>query len=620
LSSTGGDSEALGLYRQYLAQTSDHGLDGYAWLALARDLDARDDSGAVDDYRRAVSAGLPAPQELDAATKVAAALIRAGNVGDAVDWYVGQADRYHADDPIRAEYLARAADTAARNGEPDRASALVGELTSVGSAPGSALDELLSLRSLGVSVDDLAAGESFLKSGDYAAAVSAFGDYIDRFPNGAQVATARFERGEALLGEHADSDAIAQFQKFIAAHPSDPRVSAAKTLLAQAQAGGGSSDPGTAPPSDGGAAFAQGWAAYEALDFGTARSVWAGARQQAPSLPGNSPALLWLAKLELKGGDTAGALRDLRLSWDANPGGYYAFRARELAASLGENLGDAVGSTSDPARERADFQTWLAGWTHAPADATRHPYLGAAIAQTDTLDRIRALMDLGLRDQVNGEYQAATDLYWSDGRSLYALADTLSQVGLDAQSMKVAYRLLMISPAPNAYQSPVFLQRLVYPFPYRDLVETDARRYGVDPLLLVALMRQESSFDPRASSPAGARGLTQFMPSTAQTLAAGVGLGGFSPDDLNNPAVAIKLGAAYLAGLSREFNGNPYLAIAAYNAGSGNVHAWLGDNPRGDFDLLAEEIPFQETRDYVRNVYRFYQQYLLLYAAPPSQR
>src|SRR5262249_9620770 len=134
-----------------------------------------------------------------------------------------------------------------------------------------------------------------------------------------------------------------------------------------------------------------------------------------------------------------------------------------------------------------------------------------------------------------------------------------------------------------------------------------------DPLLLAALIKQESGFDPMAHSPADALNLTQIMPSTATTLAASVGLTSFSPDDLRQPRVAIELAAAYLRGLTPELDGNPYLAIVAYNAGSGSLHQWLADNPHHDVDLLAQEIPFQETHDYVRNVYRFYQKYQTVY-------
>lgn len=617
LDATGRAAEAVPLYQQYLAQTADHSLDGYAWLAVARDQDARHDQSAASSYRRAVQAGLPLTDELDAAARVAGALVQSGRSADAVSWYAGLADQYRADDPVRARYLIRAADTAARSGRANAAADFVGKLASSSAVTAVAAGDLTKLRSLGVSLDDITLGQAFLAAGNNAEAVSAFGDYLDQNPSGADAATARLGRGRALLGAGNDASAVAQLQRFLDLHPTDPRVGDARVLLAQAEAAlatqSGDTASRTSTQSGPRDAFAQGWNAYEALDFGAARQAWETVRQRWPSDPGSPAALLWLAKSELRSGDSSRALQDLLLAWNANPGGYYAFRARELASTLNAGATGKIPPSNDRPREQAEFENWLALWTHTPADAARRTYLDAPIARTTTLARLRALASVGLSDDIDREYQDAIDLYWSDPRSLYALSDVLSKIGRDARSMKVAYRLLMMSPAPNAFQSPAFLQRLVYPFPYRDLVEASAQKYGVDPLLLVALMRQESSFDPAAGSSAGARGLTQFLPSTAALLAPSIGLSSFSDADLNRPAVAIKLGARYLADLTREFGGNPYVAVAAYNAGSGNVHGWLGDNPRDDFDLLAEEIPYKETHDYVRNVYRFYQEYVWLY-------
>src|SRR6185437_3347356 len=159
----------------------------------------------------------------------------------------------------------------------------------------------------------------------------------------------------------------------------------------------------------------------------------------------------------------------------------------------------------------------------------------------------------------------------------------------------------------------------VYPFPYRDLITSAARKYGVDPLLRVSLIRQESPFHPRARSVTDARGLTQFEPSTAPGVAARIGMSSFTLDQLFQPRVAIELGAAYLAAQTKAFGGNPIFALAAYNAGGGSVQGWLADNPRQDLDLLVEEIPYQQTNDYVRNIYRFYDEYQFVYRSSPAR-
>lgn len=130
---------------------------------------------------------------------------------------------------------------------------------------------------------------------------------------------------------------------------------------------------------------------------------------------------------------------------------------------------------------------------------------------------------------------------------------------------------------------------------------------GVDPALVLGVIRQESSFDSEETSPAGARGLMQLMPATAAEMAKKLDLR-LAPASLTtDPQTNITLGAAYLAGLLARYQGSVPLAVAAYNAGPGRVTSWLAgqDTPRpGSPDMIdwIEEIPFSETRNYVQRV------------------
>jgi len=141
-----------------------------------------------------------------------------------------------------------------------------------------------------------------------------------------------------------------------------------------------------------------------------------------------------------------------------------------------------------------------------------------------------------------------------------------------------------------------------YPTPFRARSE-----FGVEPALLLAIARQESEFDTEAVSPAGARGLMQLMPATAQDVARSLGLG-WRPQALTgDPAYNVRLGDAYLGGLLERYGGSYVLAVAAYNAGPSRVVRWLGiyGDPRGgDVDTIdwIESIPFAETRNYVQRV------------------
>ncbi len=137
---------------------------------------------------------------------------------------------------------------------------------------------------------------------------------------------------------------------------------------------------------------------------------------------------------------------------------------------------------------------------------------------------------------------------------------------------------------------------LLYPQPYRKLVASQAR--GQDPLLITALMRQESSFNPRARSRAGARGLMQLMPSTVREFSIS------AVRKLEKPETNIRYGARYFRGLMERFDGKIGLALAAYNAGYGKVARWMKRYPTTDLALFLDLIPYTETREYVSIIAR----------------
>ena len=145
-----------------------------------------------------------------------------------------------------------------------------------------------------------------------------------------------------------------------------------------------------------------------------------------------------------------------------------------------------------------------------------------------------------------------------------------------------------------------------------------AWREGLDPWLILALMRAESTYNPHAVSRVGARGPMQIMPRTGYLLADRADDIGFTPAQLFDPLVAVEYGVHYLGLLRQRFAGVWPLAVASYNAGPHNVGAWLeGLGPGTPIDEVVEAIPFGETRDYVKKVTAFYDTYTRLYEGRP---
>jgi soluble lytic murein transglycosylase len=186
------------------------------------------------------------------------------------------------------------------------------------------------------------------------------------------------------------------------------------------------------------------------------------------------------------------------------------------------------------------------------------------------------------------------------------VAQGLASAGEPARALRVALKALDGGAASRP------LLRAAYPVVHADALVEESRRNGLDPALVAGLIRQESSFNPQAVSPAGARGLMQLMPSVGAAIATAHRFPLWNQALLLDPDVSLELGTAHLAtSLAR---GAPVArALAAYNAGGSRVARWVQRPGSDDPELFAEWIPYAETRDYVRIVQRNAEIYRALY-------
>ena len=159
--------------------------------------------------------------------------------------------------------------------------------------------------------------------------------------------------------------------------------------------------------------------------------------------------------------------------------------------------------------------------------------------------------------------------------------------------------------------APSLLFKMLYPLEHEEQISTSSAAHGVDPYLVAAVVKTESNWDAAATSHKGARGLMQLMPETAQDMVAKGLVDGasFSADNLTDPTTNIEFGCAYLSYLISYFNGATDKAVAAYNAGMGNVDDWTKEGT-----LLHNAITFPETQAYLARVNMAEQRYRDLYA------
>jgi soluble lytic murein transglycosylase len=158
------------------------------------------------------------------------------------------------------------------------------------------------------------------------------------------------------------------------------------------------------------------------------------------------------------------------------------------------------------------------------------------------------------------------------------------------------------------------VHELTLPLHHQDIIRQQAHKKSLDAALIAAVIYAESKFDPRPS-PAGAQGLMQILPQTAEFLAHRSGATTFTTSDLATPQVNIAYGSYYLRYLLDEYRGRTLLALAAYNGGEANVNRWIADARSQGHSLTVDDIPFAETRAYVVKVLQKQQDYRRTYAS-----
>jgi soluble lytic murein transglycosylase len=261
----------------------------------------------------------------------------------------------------------------------------------------------------------------------------------------------------------------------------------------------------------------------------------------------------------------------------------------------------------DPARARRALDGAIAGESGAGRAPVDHDEL-----HTAAFERGRALLEVGEIDDARREMaRAVTD--GTDPEVLWTVALLYERAG----APDVAESLVGAKLGDFAAHWPAGPWRsrweIAYPRPFDDLVERASAASKVPPVLTWAIMRQESGFAPDAKSPSDAYGLMQIIVPTARGLVRGTGFGA-DPESLKRPEVSITLGAKLLGSLRASYPDNRALAIAAYNGGGGAVGRWLAARAHEDFDLWVEEIPFDETRGYIKRVLANEASYAFLYA------
>ncbi|MCM2359378.1 MAG: transglycosylase SLT domain-containing protein [Geobacteraceae bacterium] len=349
---------------------------------------------------------------------------------------------------------------------------------------------------------------------------------------------ALFEAALIRKGENRKDEALAILKRLLLSHPSSPLKQSVTWQIA--------------------------WGSYQTGDWKTAAEYF---RPLTEGEATREKALYWYGRTLSAAGDIPGAQGTFSALLAEFPFGFYAQSYRKEVKLDQEEISLPVGDVREILPVPPGF------------------------------DRVKALITLGLLDEARKELAFSK----KKGAAKNGAVSGIARLYLEMDDYNGAYNLLR-NERPRSFEKDTIYQwGLSFPLGYRDHVAQTAAAHDLPESLVYSIIRAESSFLPTALSPAGAVGLMQLMPATAASMANGA-RGKFNPDSLTNPETNIRLGARHLRDLLDLYQGDLVLAVAAYNAGSGNVNRWRkafgGLRP----DEFVESIPFAETREYVKKV------------------
>lgn len=414
-------------------------------------------------------------------------------------------------------------------------------------------------------------GTALYRRKAYAASAAAYRELADLYPDHS-MADDGLTRGEiALLEAGRADDARKWWEEALAEHPAGDTVPEALLRLA--------------------------FARYLSGDAADARAI--ATRLGALPLDGDAVHVqagrYWAARWSLypdaadpRAADPA-AVQDAVDGWRALceelPHSFYAILAYARLREVAPDVADAV-----------------AGRTRPPVAAEPPPWaVRPELARDPRVREGVALVRVGLVNEALAE--------WSEVDAEELAPDEkawLAELRVAAGDWLAAHddlrRWMQEHPIGTLGPNEAAIVRLAYPDRYWTEVRTAVQpTYRYEPRLFHALVREESSFNRTIVSFAGARGLSQLMPATAKQTAGWLGLP-FSLDQLDEPLTNLRIGARYLDAMHKQLSDSPYLALAAYNGGAGNVEKWLAEQGNPPTDEYVERIPFEETRGYVKRV------------------
>lgn len=405
--------------------------------------------------------------------------------------------------------------------------------------------------------------KSKLKLGNKYDAIGWFEKVWTQFPDGSLAASSMYEAANVYLRDDEEDKAVSIYKLLIDKYPNSDLVVDSLWQV--------------------------GWINFRSGNYQEALNYFSEMESRFPASVLYERSAYWSARASQKLGDTESAKSYFNKLMMRSPFSYYGVLAKRRAEEFGIELDQIP-------KQLLSIQSSSQG-----SKAGLH------------LEKAIKLFELGFRADGIDEFMKARSVKTDDKYFWYTAARITYGEGIYDQAISISKIYFKDVVAGLAeVQDPEFWN-MAYPRGYMNAVTYEAKQNSLDPLIVYALIKEESSYNPAAVSSAGAVGLMQIMPTTGEFIAEKISLKNYNNSFLEDYRINVKMGSWYLASLLSQFDGDLIKALAAYNGGPGNAAKWEGKFGNLEDDEFIESIPIWETKEYVKKVLRSYWEYKRIY-------
>ncbi|MFA5014984.1 MAG: tetratricopeptide repeat protein [Actinomycetota bacterium] len=461
-------------------------------------------------------------------------------------------------------------------------------------------------------------GMCYFNMGEYSKAKDFLLQSYQKYPSGSVADDSLYFLGRALTNLDQDSDAISYYKKLIQTFPSSNysddalyrtgRIYSLKDDFTNA-AIYFQRVPNEYPNGDklSDALWELGLIQYRSANYNSAKTTFSSYASSYKNTPLEEKGLFWQAKCYQKLGDNNTAAVLYQKIVDLKSYSYYTFASAKMLGEMNKEV--QVGEINTGLNPEnpgiayilPDIYSILEGDSHIESGEVNHINKAIEFLKLEFFNSASLEIEAG-----NGEIEE------NPARTLEIA--TLFMKSKDySSSIRIIYKNFKQLKSGLDEPGIDYLYYLYYPYGFKEIVQKYSSQYNLDPLFTLAVMRQESLFQPDAGSYAGAQGLMQIMPATGEGIAGQIGISNYNVNMLLDPDTNIRMGTFYLRQQLDNFGQNEFYCVGAYNGGPGRMAGWVSERGNMDIDEFIESITYEQSREYVKIVMGNYYFYQMLY-------